>query len=1200
MHTVRLFASSPGDVEFERQRIEWVAERLNGKFAQFVRFETVRWENKFYSAHKGFQEEIPEAKDCHIVVAVFWSRLGTELPDTFKHRLNGKPYPSGSAYEVLSAIEARKTADHPDVYVFRKTERPTSPIDSDEELAEAKGQFTRLEDFFASYFHTPDGSFAAAYHTFRTTDEFEAKVEKLLESWVEQHYLKDKTIIWPIETKGSPFRGLAPFDAKHATVFFGRSRKVMRAVEHLKDAARRSFEAPEPTGSIANERQPKPFLLIVGPSGSGKSSLMRAGLAPRLTTPGVVPEVDTWRIALMRPGAAPFDNLVRALLVTGQGDDPGGFGRALPELRAGSEWMSDSLLAEFKAATPSATAPVVGALDRVGEAERTTGGFDRPLRADLLLLVDQLEDIFASGIPEAQRSNFAKLLAALTATKRVWVVATLRADLYNRLIKNRAFIALKDAGYTYDLAPPGPDEIAEIIEKSADAAGLVYETDPASGKKLDERLLEDTEGKDILPLLEFTLDRLFDERKVVGGETRLTVAAYRAMGGIDGAINQSAERALANLGEVEVAALPRLLRALCVPVRDDGLGAGAALTVHAAPIDEIVTDESMQRLVDALLEARIALTSKSGLEAAAAPSSETGPSAAEALAAEPSEVASAGLLRIAHQRVLECWDRARKSIQSDRDFFRIRDVVENQRRRWQAERERSDRLIPDGQPLAEAQSLLTRYGDELPPATRNFITQSARRATRNRMIKRVMQVSLVVIALLATGAAMVAVYFGNSAVKSEKRAVANFTAARETVDDLVTGIAEKLRDLDRISVRTVDEALTTVRKLVDKLEAESGGDPLLERTRGTMQYEFAKTFQSADDNQRALTEANIGLTLRDALARLPSAHADWHWDLALSLDQVGDIYRTFNNFTEAGTRYDQAFVIRQRLRREYPDTVKFQHALSLSLVRIGDLRLQSYKEANIPEKDAVEAARISYEEALNISLDVIRREPDEVRWQRELSWTFNKVGNIRTRLKQFSDALVVYEKGLCIRRYMSSRDDKNTLWKRDIAFSLEKVGEARQRENDAPDAEEAVFEALTIRRALADSDPSHTLWARELAGTLQRIGSLKRDLKDAPLAAGFYLAAIDVATRTLQRAPDNRFIRRQLDDSSKELAKVMGQIRTTANPIPSDAVLQERARTEESAYSRRILARQDNPLTCWGELLDSLGVPRPAKTAKAP
>jgi hypothetical protein len=174
IRTVRVFLSSPSDVKLERQRVDRVAERLNLAFADLLQFKTVRWERRLYSSHAGFQEQIPEAAECDLVIAVFWSRLGTPLPDGFARMESGERYASGSGYEVLSALEARRKGDRPDVYVFRKTD---PAADSSEE---AKGQHKDLNAFLSRWFQTPDGQFLRAYHRFRTPDEFELLVERLL------------------------------------------------------------------------------------------------------------------------------------------------------------------------------------------------------------------------------------------------------------------------------------------------------------------------------------------------------------------------------------------------------------------------------------------------------------------------------------------------------------------------------------------------------------------------------------------------------------------------------------------------------------------------------------------------------------------------------------------------------------------------------------------------------------------------------------------------------------------------------------------------------------------------------------------------------------------------------------------------------------------------------------------------------------
>ena len=157
-------------------------------------------------------------------------------------------------------------------------------------------------------------------------------------------------------------------------------------------------------------------------------------------------------------------------------------------------------------------------------------GYDRPVRADLLIVIDQLDELFAGEVSEAERTRFAKLIAHLVATGRVWVIATLRADLYERFLKEPDLLAMKTKGATYDLAPPGATEIDEIVRGPAIAAGLVYETDPKSGESLDDRLIRDVDRPDMLPLLQFALDFLFEQRVTADGADAARLQGLRHAG----------------------------------------------------------------------------------------------------------------------------------------------------------------------------------------------------------------------------------------------------------------------------------------------------------------------------------------------------------------------------------------------------------------------------------------------------------------------------------------------------------------------------------------------------------------------------------------------------------------------------------------------------------------------------------------------
>jgi len=723
---VRVFVSSPGDAQFERMRLERVTERLNGEFQGIVHIVPIRWETEFYKAHQTFQAQIPEAAQCDIVIAIFRSRLGSVLPADFRRMTNGEPYPSGTAYEVLTAIDASKAHGFPDVYVFRFPQPPSVQLD-DPKRNEIETQWQHLKAFFDAWFKTPSGEFKAAFQSFASTDDFEAQAEVLLRNWLEEKVLHGRSLTWPAEIKGSPFRGLAAFGAKHAPVFFGRSRDITKVIDRLKDAAEKGC----------------PFLLVDGASGAGKSSLVRAGLVPRLTAAGVVPSVDIWRVAVMRPAEIvgdPFAALARALLVAESDLPEAEQGRppALPELSASDFPRADDLAALLAHADASAPKPILSTFSAIEQTAREKEGYGRAVKVALLLVVDQLDELFGADIGNDIRARFAQLLRLLARSGRVWVIATLRADLFDHFLSQKDLKQLKDDGSSYDLAPPDAAALAEIVRAPAAAAGLVYESDTKTGERLDERLLADAERADLLPLLQFTLNQLFEarERRDHGGQ--LTFAAYRALGGLEGAVEKEAEAAFARLGATEQARLPRLLRELVAPAGDATITAArAAFDIRPVPLADAAYDEASARLVQALIDARILLSSGEGGQAT---------------------------VRLAHARVLDSWQRASKIVADNADFYRIRAEVEEQRRRWDAAGRRRDLLIGRGRPLAEAESIVRNFSGELPTATREFVRRSGRRA-------RLMQTLTAAAAVIFAAVAGVAVYEWRHTVSLQREAV---------------------------------------------------------------------------------------------------------------------------------------------------------------------------------------------------------------------------------------------------------------------------------------------------------------------------------------------------------------------------------------------------------------------------------------------
>ena len=755
MQIFKLFVSSPGDVMVERRRVENVVSRLNGEFAGVARLEAIRWETEFYQAYSTFQAQIPRSTDCDIVIGILRWRLGTELPPDFSEKLPGnQPFPSGTAYEILTAIAKRQQGGAlPDVYVFRFAgSSPAVPVD-DPNRGKIEHDWAALKSFFEQWFLTARGHFKAAFNPYNSEDDFEEQLEKLLRKWVADKVAGGRVVRWPVEVKGSPFCGLAAFGAKHAAVFFGRNDDIARAVDLWRETGTRG----------------SPYLLVVGASGSGKSSLARAGLVPRLTTPGVIKEVDAWRVAVMRPGdspTGPFAALAAALL---QDDadlakEEEGRGPALPEIAQGNSRTPAELAGVLQHADAAAIKPIVNALARVGAAEHDREKYSREVRCDLVLLIDQFEELFAGSVSEAERNAFIDLMAQLVGTGRIWLVTTLRADFYARMLDQPALKKLKELGATYDLAPPGPVELAEIVRAPAEAAGLVFETDAMSGERLDTLVLRDADRPDMLPLVQLALSRLFEARETVGGDVVLPLKVYNSLGGLKGIINEAGERALASAGDAAIVRLPQLLRQLAVPARDqDGAGKGA-LTVRSVPLALAAPDEPGRELVDALVDARLLTTAGTDADAQ---------------------------VRLTHQRVLEDWSRARTIVAESTDFYRIRADLEESRQKWESGQRRKELLLPRGLPLAEAASIVGKYGNELTPETLAYVSASRRRAQRAQMVGWGLAAFFFVLALTAVGSAFKALQARREAIRAQQQTEAALAASEQRQHSAVVGLANE-------------------------------------------------------------------------------------------------------------------------------------------------------------------------------------------------------------------------------------------------------------------------------------------------------------------------------------------------------------------------------------------------------------------------
>jgi hypothetical protein len=375
---LRIFISSPGDVPDERLRADLIVDKLGQDYSRYFSLESYRWEHEPMLASGHFQDAIEPPSAADIVILILWSRLGTALPEktaTREYRgLDGRAPVTGTEWEFEEALAAARLHGAPDILVFRNSS-PTS-IDSRDPAARAKSleQLDALDAFWKRYF-ADRGVFLAGASEYRDIEDFAARLEESLRKLIERR-IKSRAASGPGDTAptwlGNPFRGLQAYEFEHAAIFFGRDALVAKAAEQLTSRAR--------AGTA--------FILFVGASGSGKSSLVKAALVPRLMKPQRIEGAAILRRAVFRPGDAQNDLILGFAEALTRGPARDSIG--LPELLAPGQTAKD-LAGYLRANLAAPTFAFTSALARVTETALAAKRILPHESSKIIVVIDQLE-----------------------------------------------------------------------------------------------------------------------------------------------------------------------------------------------------------------------------------------------------------------------------------------------------------------------------------------------------------------------------------------------------------------------------------------------------------------------------------------------------------------------------------------------------------------------------------------------------------------------------------------------------------------------------------------------------------------------------------------------------------------------------------------------------------------------------------------
>jgi WD40 repeat protein len=458
-----------------------------------------------------------------------------------------------------------------------------------------------------------------------------------------------------------PYRGLDAFREEDSAFFFGRG----------------SADDPNsPIGELISKVREHPFVMVVGRSGSGKSSLVYAGLLPALRR-----ERDRfWNVLSLRPGPTPLRALAAAFNPRADSEGAAEYAQKITneadKLRTGDLELLSHMIRE--------------------ELDRTEGKPDR-----LLLYIDQWEELYAQAPSSndeeraaehaADVNRFIDLLLTASRSAPVAIVGTVRADFYDPLIGHQEIKSLLPTRQVL-LGKMLRSELEQTILEPAKKVELTF--DPPS---LVQRILDEAgEDEGMLPLLQYALKETWARRE----GNRLTSGSYTRSGGVREAIRLTAERTFDALSASDQQMARQLFLRLVTP----GEGQEDTRARAAMPVDE-----AQRKIVEQFAAQRTRLL-VTGFDRAARPTVE-----------------------VAHEALIRTWPRLRQWIDSNREKLRSRAAILQAKADWEQNDRRDDMLLPAGLQLERARSLLSDPGDITTDDIKEFISlSSAREEAENK------------------------------------------------------------------------------------------------------------------------------------------------------------------------------------------------------------------------------------------------------------------------------------------------------------------------------------------------------------------------------------------------------------------------------------------------------------------------------------
>ena len=528
---------------------------------------------------------------------------------------------------------------------------------------------------------------------------------------------------------GSPFPGLRAFDAKDADVFYGRTEQISTLLKRMSKQVQFG----------------RAFCLLLGPSGSGKSSLLNAGVVPQFMRPQGFDGIGIVSHTSLDLADISQDRLFTDIAL------------AMLDLDINAAPIFEGMTAQGLADLLQQDMPEV--IKQAQQALASIQPTDTAYTPKLSLFIDRLEVLLSSPLfTEAEIQTALDMIESLATSGYFMVFSACRNDFYPQVVSRPSLMAGKGNGSHFDLTAPNRTELLQMIRLPAKAAGLKWDTDPQTHTPLDELLCaEAANNPDALPMLQYTLQELYLQRDE---HDTLLVSVYQKLGGIEGAIGQKAEGIFAALAAKHQHSLSKVLSLLVTLSADE-----TNITSRAARLSQL-SNNNETALVQTLIDNRLFVSHLQNGQ---------------------------GCFSVAHEALLRRWPRVLQWIEAHRDSLRVNARLTVLSQRWQDEQQHKAYLLAEGKPLQEALALADNPLFNLDTEQHAFIHASKKSVG----VKRLAKMSTIAVLCMLT---LLAIFMSVKSIQAEQFAKQKQQQAESLLGFMVGEFADKLRSVGRMDL----------------------------------------------------------------------------------------------------------------------------------------------------------------------------------------------------------------------------------------------------------------------------------------------------------------------------------------------------------------------------------------------------------------